>query len=306
MAKKLKTSIRPKRLAPGDTIGIVAPASPFDKKEYQKGLAALASMGFKTFSPDDVFRQKVYLAGSDEHRAEAVNRMFADSSIKAVVCARGGFGSLRMIPFLNFNAIRKNPKIFWGYSDASAILSVLYTQCNLVAFHGPMVTSLGASTFKTKKALLAAFSSDKRVEIKPERAVEIKPGTASGPVLGGNLTTLCHMVGTPFEPRTNGHILFLEDKGEKAYRIDRMLTQMRLAGYFDQLAGLILGSFEQCGAIDDIYRIVEDIFKNESFPILAGFNIGHGRENLTIPIGIEATLDMKNCVLSFHEASTVL
>ena len=296
--------IRPGRLAAGDRIGIVAPASPFDKEKYYQGLAVLESMGFATFATDDIFRKEGYLAGPDDHRASTINRFFADESIKAIVCTRGGFGSIRILHLLDYPTIQKNPKIFVGYSDVSAILSVFCTKCNMVTFHGPMVTTLGDATQKTKDALFSAFSSDKKVEITPKMGVVIKPGNASGAVSGGNLTTLCHLVGTPFAHSAKGGILFLEDRGEASYRIDRMLTQMRLAGYFDKLKGLILGSFEGCGEIDEIYTIVDNIFKDKQFPFLAGFELGHGRDNITIPLGIEATLDTERNMLSFHEAPT--
>ncbi len=296
--------LMPARLMPGDTIGIVAPASSFDMEKFYSGITVLESMGFRTSVPDDLFIKNGYLAGPDAHRANLVNRFFADRRIKAIVCARGGYGSIRILSLLDFGSIRKNPKIFVGFSDISALLSVLYAKCGLVAFHGPMVTTLGDADQKTREAIFSVLSSDMKLEIRLENGVTIKHGLASGPVSGGNLTTLCHLVGTPFEPDFKGHILFLEDRGEEVYRIDRMLTQMKIAGCFDGLAGLILGSFEDCGTINEIVRIVDDIFKADPIPILAGFEAGHGRSNITIPMGLEATLDADRHLLSFHEPAT--
>jgi muramoyltetrapeptide carboxypeptidase len=234
-----------------------------------------------------------------------VNRFFADEKIKAIFCARGGFGSMRTLLFLDFELIQKNPKIFVGFSDISAILAVLYSKCRLVTFHGPVVTTLGNATQETKTAMFSALSSDTSLEINVKTAITIKPGLASGPVLGGNLATLCHLVGTPFEPSFEGHILLLEDRGEATYKIDRMLTQMKMAGCFEGLAGVALGSFEACDSMDKIFRIVDQIFSGVRVPILAGFEIGHGRTNIMVPFGLEATLNTDRQSLFFHEPATM-
>jgi len=300
-----KTLLIPARLIPGDTIGIVAPSSPFNRKTFDQGIRALESMGFRTSVPDDIYKKDGYLAGSDSHRAALVNRLFTDKAIKAILCAKGGFGAIRILPLLDYPSIRENPKIFVGFSDVSALLTVLYKRCGLVTYHGPMVTFLGNATEKTKDAMRSAFSSNIRPEFTAKNGTAVKAGLASGPVVGGNLTTLCHLLGTPFEPEFKNHILLLEDRGEESYRIDRMLTQMKYAGCFDGLSGLVLGSFEDCGKLNDIFRIVADTFKDMDIPILAGFDIGHGRDNITIPIGIEATLDADRKRLRFHKPATV-
>ncbi|MDO9565484.1 MAG: LD-carboxypeptidase [Candidatus Desulfaltia sp.] len=294
----------PDRLMPGDTIGVVAPAGPFDRKEFDRGVAVLKGMGFHIVIPVDIHMKKGYLAGPDIHRANLINTFFADGKINAIICARGGFGSIRILSLLDFESIKKNPKIFIGFSDISAILSVLYTKCGFVVFHGPMVTSLGDASRKTRKALLDAVSSDAGLAIMPKTGKTVRHGLASGPVTGGNLTTLCHLIGTPFEPVFKGHILFLEDKGEACYRIDRMLSHMKLAGCFDDLAGLVLGSFKDCGQVSEIIGVVDNIFKEHNIPILAGFEVGHGKNNVTIPIGLNATLDTGGQSLSFHEPGT--
>ncbi|MES0445061.1 MAG: LD-carboxypeptidase [Desulfobacterales bacterium] len=305
MEIKRKKLLRPARLIRGDTIGIVAPASPFDKVKFNQGIVALESMGFRTSVSDDLFITNGYLAGTDRHRANMVNRLFADKTIKAVVCAKGGFGSLRMLSLLDFQLIGRNPKIFVGFSDISALLFVLFAKCGLVTFHGPMVTTLADATEETKNNMFLTITSDIMPKLKPKKGVTIKPGIASGPVAGGNLTTLCHLAGTPYTPNFKGQILLLEDKGEAAYRIDRMLSQMKLAGCFDGLNGLALGSFEDCGKLDDIFLIVDDIFKENKIPILAGFEIGHGTNNFMVPMGLMATLDANRQRLVFNEPATV-
>lgn len=299
------TPIKPLRLTPGDTIGIVAPAGPFEKEVFKVGIEALEAMGFVTAVPEDLFETNGYLAGSDVHRANLINRLFAEDTIKAILCARGGFGSIRTLPLLDYESIRENPKIFAGFSDISALLTALYAKCGFVTFHAPVLTTLGRAADKTRDALLYAFLSDIPIEVQPEKGIVVKQGLASGPVIGGNLATLCHLLGTPYEPMLNGHILLIEDKGEEGYRIDRMLTQMQLAGCFEGLAGVVLGSFEDCGAIEVILRIVADIFREFDIPILAGFDIGHGKTNITIPLGLRATLDTDRQSLRFHESATV-
>jgi muramoyltetrapeptide carboxypeptidase len=253
----------------------------------------------------DLFLKNGYFAGSDFQRAELVNRFFADNTIKAIFCAKGGFGSIRILPLLDFAAIGKNPKILVGFSDITALLAAVYIKCNLVTFHGPLVTTLGDSDQKTKDAMIVALSSDEKLAITPQKGITLQSGSASGPVLAGNLTTLCHLLGTPYERPLKGHILILEDRGEALYRLDRMLTQMKLAGCFKGLAGLALGSFEGCGSQKELHKVVRNIFNDDSIPIMAGLDIGHGTSNLTIPIGLTATLDADRQLLIFHNPATM-
>lgn len=168
-----------------------------------------------------------------------------------------------------------------------------------------MVETLADADQQTKHAMFSAISSDISLKIKSENGITVRHGSVSGPVSGGNLSTLCHLLGTPFQPDFKGHILIIEDRREPAYKIDRMLSQMKLAGCFDGLGGLILGSFEDCGMMDAILRIVDDIFKEAPVPILAGFDMGHGKPNLTIPMGLGAKLDADDHLLLFQEPATV-
>ncbi|UCD88976.1 MAG: LD-carboxypeptidase [Desulfobacterales bacterium] len=301
MKNKKKMPVLPRRLRQGDTIGIVAPASSFDKDTFYQGIAVLESMGFHLSIPDDLFLKNRYLAGSDKQRAHWVNRFFSDKKIAAILCARGGFGTMKMLSLLDFKLIRKNPKIFVGFSDISALLSVLYTECNAVSFHGPTVTTLANANEETKKSLFLAMTSARKPEVKPKKGITIQHGEASGPLIGGNLTTLCHLIGTPYTPKFKGQILMIEEKGEAVYRIDRMLSQMKLAGCFVGIKGLLVGSFEDCGKPDDIYMVIAEAFSHVDIPVLAGFDIGHGKTNITVPIGLAATLDTDKQQLTFHE-----
>ena len=295
----------PKRLKTGDKIGVVAPAGPYDSEKFSRGVRILEKMGFAVHVPENLLDPRGFLAGVDEHRAEFINRLFADRSIDAIVCARGGYGSLRILDLIDYGVIADNPKIFIGFSDITALLWVLFDRCGLVTFHGPVVTSLAESSEDSRKSLFQAISSGHSVEIRLNRGITVSSGNSSGILCGGNLNTLCHLVGTPYVPCFDGRILFLEDRAEAPYKIDRMLTQMKLARCFKGLAGVVLGSFEDCGPMDEILQIIKDIFAEYRVPIMAGLDSGHGRDNLTLPMGIEAALDADRHVLSCRQAATV-
>ncbi len=294
----------PKTLKHGNTIGIVAPAGPFDREKFNTGVRVLEKMGFKVIIPKGLFEQDAYLAGPDSHRAEMVTRLFKDPAIDAVFCARGGFGSIRILPLLDYKAIQSNSKIFMGFSDITALLSAFNSRCNLVCFHGPMITTLADMDQRSIDAMIQGLMSGKKLRITLSKGVILNSGRASGMVIGGNLATLCHLTGTPYQPDYAGCILVIEDVGEAVYKIDRMLMQMKLAGCFKDLSGLVVGSFKDCGDINRIYSVIEKVFRTESFPILAGFDIGHGDRNHTIPLGIQATLDTDSHLLLYHEPAT--
>jgi len=297
-----KPVIKPQALRPGDTIAIAAPASPFDQKAFEGGISVLKSMGYQVKIPESIFRVQGYLAGSDAQRAELLMNLFADESVKAIVCARGGFGSMKLLPLLDFEAILAKPKILVGFSDITTLLVAIYQQCGIVTFHGPLVTSLGKGSEKTVSGLMDAISSSyKPLVLTPSKSVVLNAGQASGPVTGGNLATLTHLMGTPYEPAFEGHLLFLEDRGEAPYRIDRMLSQLHLSGRLKGVAGVILGTFEECGSLEDVYAIVQEVFHHTGIPVLAGFELGHGTDNMTVPVGLHADLDTDDASLRFRE-----
>ena len=303
---KNKKIVRPARLQPGDTLGVVAPAGPCDRETLEQGLRVVEEMGFKPFVPPELIQTRGYLAGPDDHRAGFVNRLFADESIAGIICARGGYGTLRILPLLDFDVIENNPKVFIGFSDITALMSVFFNRCGLVSFHGPVVTSLADASGETRTSLFSAVTSTDKLEFRLCEAKTVKPGTATGKVCGGNLTVLSHLIGTPFAPCFENKILFLEDRAEAPYRIDRMLIHMKLAGCFDKTAGIILGDFEACGPTEAVLNIFADVFGDCPLPILAGLPAGHGKHNLTLPLGIDATLDADNHALLYHQAATVI
>ena len=212
---------------------------------------------------------------------------------------------MKLLPLLGFEAIRANPKILMGFSDITALLVAICDRCRIVTFHGPLVTTLKKDRGKTCSAFVEAVSSGTPLVLKPPLPEVLSPGKASGILMGGNLTSLCHLLGTPYEPDFNGRLLFLEDRQEAPYRIDRMFSQLHLSGHLDGVGGVILGTFEACGSLDDVYTIVKEVFRHTGIPILAGFELGHGTENLTVPIGLEAKMNTEDGSLRFRESAVL-
>ena len=293
--------IKPPALHPGDTIGIAAPASPFGQKAFDEGMAVVKSLGYQVKIPDNIFKAQGYLAGSDAERAKLLMDLLTDESVKAILCARGGFGSMRLLPFLDFEAIRANAKVLMGFSDITTLLVAIFDRSRIVTFHGPLVTTLKRDRGKTCRAFIEAASSVTPLVLTPRQPVVLSPGKASGVLMGGNLTSLCHLLGTPYEPDLKGRLLLLEDRQEAPYRIDRMLSQLHLSGHLDGVSGVILGTFEACGALEDVYALFKEAFRHTAVPILAGFDLGHGTQNLTVPIGLEAKMDTRDGRLRFRE-----
>jgi muramoyltetrapeptide carboxypeptidase len=298
-------AIRPPALKTGDTIGIVAPASPFQRRELRQGLSTLQAMGFATRPAEGLFARQGFLAGDDGYRAAQLLAMFADDTVHAIMCARGGYGAMRILSMLDYDLIRAHPKPFIGFSDITVLHQALFIKTGLVTFHGPMVCTLNHADARTRNAWLQALRAERPVTVASATHRMIKPGCAQGLFVGGNLSSLCHLLGTPFARSYRDCILFIEDTGERPYRIDRMLVHMRLAGCLDGLAGMVLGTFKNCGAQREIDAIVRQLFDDRDFPIMAGLAAGHGRRNLTLPLGMIATLDAENGALRFLDTAAV-
>lgn len=300
-----RQAIRPPRLKAGDTIGIAAPAGPFETDLFEQGMGILQDRGFRVHVPEAVFQREGFLAGPDEARAHVINTLFGDPGIHGIFCARGGYGSTRVLPHLDWAAIRRHPKIFVGFSDITVLHCAFSARAGLVTFHGPMGTTLAKATEDSLSLLQAALMSDVPVDLMPSDGVVLNHGEATGKVMGGNLTMLCHLVGTPYQLAFDGSILFIEDVTEAPYRIDRMLVQMTLAGCFDNVAGLVLGQFTDCGATAEIHDVFMRTFGPLGIPVMAGFPIGHGEANATLPIGIEARLTTRPARMTYLEAGTI-
>jgi muramoyltetrapeptide carboxypeptidase len=289
----------PQALKPGASLGVVAPSSPFERDQFQAGVDVLEHMGFNLVVEDGIYEQQAYLAGSDRSRADLVNRMFADPDIDGIIAARGGYGAMRILPLLDVEGISRHPKVFVGFSDITVILNLLVDRCGMVAFHGPTVTTLGNGDPATRRGFLTALTETEPLRITAASGQVIRSGSACGPFLCGNLTLFCHLTGTPFQPDLRGRILMIGDQGEAPYRIDRMLTQMAMAGCFDRLAGLAVGTFTRCGSTTAIEQIIADRLEHYDFPILAGFEVGHEALNTTLPVGPAVELDTDTRTLRF-------
>ncbi len=301
----LNHPVLPPRLKAGDTIGIAAPSGPFDKSLFEKGMDVLRGMGFKVHVPEAVYQREGFLAGPDEVRAKVLNALFADPSIQGIVCARGGYGATRVLPHLDWETIRRHPKVFVGFSDITVLHWALRARAGLVTFHGPMGTTLGKTPEHYRVLLRQALMFDAPVDLAPPKVTVLNHGKAAGPVVGGNLTLLSHLVGTPYPPRFDGSLLFIEDVSEAPYRLDRMLVQMTLAGCFEGVAGLVLGKFRDCGADAEIHDVFMRTFGPLGIPVVAGFPIGHGENNATLPMGLIARLTTRPARLAYQEAATV-
>lgn len=271
-------------------MGVCAPSGSFDMEKFNRGVEVLKDLGFQVTIPREIFKRKRYLAGDDMERAKIVNRLFSDPGIQGILCARGGYGALRILNHLDWDLIRKNPKPFMGYSDITSILTAILSETGMPVFHGPHVVSLATADAKTLASFVDALSGPaKTIEIHDGKA--IREGIGMGILKGGNLATLCHLLGTRFQPDFAGAVLFFEDIGEPAYKIDRMLTQMKLAGIFDKIHGVITGSFENCDNEEYIEEIVGECFHEYQVPVLFGLDAGHGKTNLSLSFGRMIRMD---------------
>jgi muramoyltetrapeptide carboxypeptidase len=300
--------ILPPSLAKGDTIGLVAPAGPVKEQDaFLAGIRLLKEMGFEVkFNRDLLEVSEGYLAAADEVRLAEFNRMWADDEVKALLCVRGGYGSLRMVDLLDMELIRQRPKMLIGYSDISVLLNVIFKETGLITFHGPVLTSLARCERRALDIFLATLFGKPVGALKPEGLEILRSGNASGCLVGGNLTTLVHLIGTVYEPVWDRIILVLEDVGEAPYRIDRMLTQLRRSGRFDRLRGLILGTFsaEPFAKYDEfdyesVWNRGLELVGDLGVPIWANFPVGHTARNTILPLGIEAEMDSAAGMLKF-------
>jgi muramoyltetrapeptide carboxypeptidase len=292
--------IKPLRLKPGDTVGIAAPASAFDKNAFLKGVSRIQDAGYRTLFQPDIFSRSSYFAGTDQRRADELNRLFADKSISAIFCARGGYGSQRILPLLDVETIRKNPKIFMGYSDITALHCYLHNICGLATFHGPLVTELGDMSEDDLHTICNALGNPAPWGAIPSTELEVvRPGKSEGILLGGSLSVFACTLGTPYDRPTSNAILFFEDRGEKPYAVDRLLSHIKLAGKFEEAKGLILGQFippegwagEKEDYMNEIKRIVLDAVGPSRFPVISNFPAGHFRKSICFPLGVRACID---------------
>jgi muramoyltetrapeptide carboxypeptidase len=308
--------IKPKKLSKGDVIGIISPASaPDDNAMIDSGVKYLENLGYRVEVGKNAGKQLGYLAGNDEERLDDLHYMFKKKFVKAIICTRGGYGSPRLLDKVDYKLIRNNPKIFVGYSDITALQMAIFQKTNLVTFAGPMLAvdfSNEVSSF-TEEMFWSLITSNKKFgKIKQpgdEKISTLDKGSASGRILGGNLALLISLLGTGYLPSMKDKILFFEEISELPYRIDRMLNQLRLAGIFKQVKGIILGTFIECNEIDPEKRtltlgeVISDYFGKSDLPVVYNLRHGHIKDFITIPIGISVKLNASRNYVEFAESA---
>ena len=292
-------AVRPKRLKKGDTIGIIAPASPPNQENLDRSLRFLDDMGLQVKFGKHVRKEYGYLAGTDKERAADLHDMFADPEVKGIICAGGGYGTARIACMIDYSLIRSNPKIFWGYSDITFLHQCFLKEAGLVTFHGPMLASdIGREHIddRTKQNFRMLFEPEETVyteDLSPLAA--ICGGKAAGVLAGGNLSLLTSTLGTEFELDTAGKLLLIEDIHEEPRAIDRMLNQLHMSGKLEEAAGFIIGDFADCTPSREqslsLQEVLEHYMSLAKKPALSGFMIGHCMPNIAVPLGVNAIMD---------------
>jgi muramoyltetrapeptide carboxypeptidase len=286
--------VKPRALVPGDRIALVSPASPFSREEFDRGLTELRSLGFDPVYDQSVFARDGYVSGSPELRARAIRAAWADPSIAALIAVRGGYGSAHVLPLLDREELVASPKAFVGYSDITTLLAYLTTGCGIIAFHGPMIErrlAHGEAGYDRASFVGALCRTEPMGELTPPGVETIRRGDASGVLLGGTLTQLLASLGTPyaFDPPP-GYVLFLDEVGERPYRLDRMVTQLRLAGLLAEAAAVVIGELPRCdepGSDLTGRGVMVDLLRDFSGPVIVGFPSGHTSGPVTtLPLGV--------------------
>jgi muramoyltetrapeptide carboxypeptidase len=295
-------NLKPPKLQKGEAVGVIAPAGPVTPSEIQPGINLLESFGYKVMVSPHLYKRQGYVAGDDETRLQDLNSMLDNKDVKVIFCARGGYGTLRLLEKIDFDLIRMNPKIIVGYSDITALLLAIYKMTGLVTFHGTVIKELSKNRNRNLASFLDLVSSDKMGKVDLANGITLVPGKVEGTLLGGNLSLICHLVGTPFMPSLKKSILFVEEKEEPLYRIDRMMTHLRLSGQLKGLVGLIAGTFEGCGDISSINQVLVDTVSDLQIPVVSGLPVGHGLENISLPLGVQASLDTEAMILAITES----
>ena len=310
--------LKPKAIRRGDVIGVVAPASaPASQEKIDKGAEYLERLGYRVKLGKNVRALRGYLAGTDQQRAADINEMFGDKRVKAIMVVRGGYGSPRLLPLIDYGLVRRNPKVLVGYSDLTALQLAMFTKAGLVSFSGPMVgveMSNGIDPF-TEENFWKVVTSTKKLGVlnNPDgRPLEtIHKGIASGILLGGNLSLITSIAGSPYLPSFKNSILYLEEIEEECYRFDRMMNQLKLAGIFKDTKGILIGELTDVKPSDTSKpfltadEVLDDYLSPLKKPVLKGLVYGHVARKLTMPVGIRARIDASIGSLEFLEPAVV-
>jgi muramoyltetrapeptide carboxypeptidase len=306
--------LKPPALKKGDVIGIVSPASsPDDFTRIEQGVKYLESLGYRVKLGKHIFKRYGYLSSTDDERADDLNEMFADEKVKAIICVRGGYGTPRLLDKVDYNLIKKKPKIFVGYSDITALQLAIFKKTGLVTFSGPM---LAVDIYSNFDSFAEDFfwriltSRERKLEIKNPNGVELntlKSGKATGTLLGGNLSLIASIMGTKYQPSFNGSVLVIEDIGEEPYRIDRYLSQLKNSGVLYKINACILGQFTDCAPKEPeksltLEQIFNDYLGNLKIPVISNLSYGHIPQKLTLPLGARVRVDAKRQKITIIES----
>lgn len=310
----VKAKVKPKALKAGDTVAITSPAGAvWDESGIDNFSNILKSFGFNVVLGKTLKEKHGYFAGTDELRAGELNELFANKTIKGIFCMKGGWGCARLLDKLDFDIIKNNPKVIIGFSDITTLLNAITFKTGLITFHGPVGNS-GWNDF-SKNAFISAVLNNKAFTFASNPATEDKittivPGKATGELYGGNLSVLCGLIGSAYLPDWKGKILFLEEAKEEPYRIDRMLTQLKLSGVLDSVSGIVFGRCAKCLAEEPekaftFDEVIKQHLKNLKVPSFYGAMIGHIENKLTVPVGIVAKMDSVTGTIITEEVSVV-
>jgi muramoyltetrapeptide carboxypeptidase len=323
---RTRSLIKAPRLKPGDLVGLISPGGVVDDALIEKSVKNLEAFGMRVKVSANIRAARGGYAGTVEQRINDLHAMFLDREVKAIWPARGGSGSIQLLPRLDYSMIRNHPKILVGYSDITALLLAIYRHAGLVTFHGPVASST-FSDYSVAHLKAVLMEPQPRHEInmyaqnvenvekaalqEPQFARRVmREGVATGRLLGGNLSVLSAMIGTPFAAELKGALLFLEEIGEAPYRVDRMLTQLSQSGGLKNIAGAMLGVFQKSVATDGeasltLAEVLDDHFAQLKTPSVYGFSFGHVAQQFTIPIGVSARLDTANATLTLLESAVL-
>lgn len=293
--------LKPLPLRPRDSVHVIAPAGPFDRPSFEVGLAVIAQRYRPLYRPD-LFESWRYLAGTDARRSEEFARALTDKDSRAIFCARGGYGSMRLLPSLPL--AEAAPSALVGFSDLTSVHMALQA-LGRVSIHGPVLTHLGKQPPEVQDYLFRLLESSEPPPPLQGKATYV-PGVVEGPLLGGNLSVFSRLLGTPYMPKLDGAVLLLEDVGERPYRLDRMWTHLKLAGVFERLSGIVLGDFTQCEEKDAPYGsadVLRSLAEETGLPCAAGFPIGHDIPNYPVALGTHVRLDASTARLTFLEGA---
>ena len=307
---------KPRKLKLGDTIGLVSPSGPTTLENVEKLIKELEGFGFKVKVGKSPYESMGFLAGTDEIRSNDINEMFKDDEVDGILCVRGGYGTPRLLEYLDYEAIKNNPKLFVGYSDITALHVAFNQICDLMTFHGPMGSSdMSNGLHEFSKAHLKSVVMDGTEDMilknpEGEEITTIASGVAEGVLIGGNLSLMAATIGTDYEIDTKGKILFIEEVGEEPYVVDRMFNQLRMTKKFKEAAGIILGDFEDCepkGNYLDrpLIMVLEEYFANLGTPVIYNLQAGHCRPMLTLPFGARVRLDADKKEVKILEDSSI-